>query len=292
MSCAQKSDIEEIETHLKTLTSDEFMGRETGTPGLNKAADYISDYFESLDIKPYFPSYKDTFYTKNLEAYNVVAYIEGSEDYLKNKPVLVSAHYDHIGIRKPVDGDSIANGANDNASGTVGVMQLANLLKDSKPKRPIVFVLFDAEEKGLQGSNFLAEKFKSQDIKPYLVFNIEMIGVPMKDKPSQAYLTGFEKSNLAEYFNTYAGKEALIYSEQSEKYQLFRRSDNYPFYTNLNVSAHTASSFDFTNYDYYHKVQDEFDQLDAEHINNLINLWAKPILEIANHKENLIKITE
>lgn len=292
VSFAQRSQVEDIKTHLQVLTSDEFTGRETGKPGLNKAANYISKYFKSIQIKPYFISYKDTFYTKNLKAYNVVGYIEGSEEYLKNKPLLITAHYDHIGIRKPVDGDSIANGANDNASGTVAVMQLAKNLKASKPKRPIVFVLFDAEEQGLQGSKFLAQKFKTQDIKPYVVFNIEMIGVPMKDKESQAYFTGYEKSNLAKKFNGYAQKEVLIFSPQASKYKLFRRSDNYPFYSTFSIPSHTASSFDFTNYDYYHQVDDEFEKLDIEHMNNLINSWVQPLLDIANHKENLIKLIE
>jgi Zn-dependent M28 family amino/carboxypeptidase len=292
INCTEKSELDHVNDQMTILTSDEFVGRETGTDGLKKAADYISYFFESQGIQPYFSTYKDTFIYKDIEAYNIVGYIEGTEDYLKNKPLLISAHYDHIGIKKPIEGDSIANGANDNAAGTVAVMQLAKRLKDSKPKRPILFVLFDAEEKGLKGSKYLSEKLKAQDVIPYLVFNIEMIGVPMKDQPGKAYLTGFDKSNFAEYFNKYAKEDALIFSTQSEKFQLFRRSDNYPFYQNLNIPAHTASSFDFNNYDYYHHVDDELDKLDVNHMNNLINLWKKPLLEIANHKDNLIKLKE
>lgn len=291
LSCTTKSEVELIESQLEILSSDEFQGRETGTKGLNKAADFISGYFESLELKPYYSTYKDIFYIKDsISAYNVSAYIEGSEAYLKRRPVIISAHYDHIGTSKSIDGDTIANGANDNASGAVGVMQLAKRLKDTKPKRPILFVLFDAEEQGLIGSKYLALKFKSQDIKPYLIFNIEMIGVPMKDKKKQAYLTGYHKSNLPEYFNTYANKDALVYISELEKYNLFTKSDNYPFYQNLNIPAHTASSFDFTNYEYYHHVDDEYNLLDARHINSLVNLWKTPLLKIANHKNNLIKI--
>jgi Zn-dependent M28 family amino/carboxypeptidase len=292
LCCSGQSEADQISEQLSILTSDEFKGRETGTPGLKQAADYISDFFESEGIPPYYSTYTDLFYLNETKAYNVLAYIEGSETYLTNYPILITAHYDHIGIKNPIENDSIANGANDNASGTVGVMQLAKRLKQSKPKRPIIFVLFDAEEKGLKGSKYLSEKLKAEDIKPYLVFNIEMIGVPMKDNPGQAYLTGFKKSNFAEYFNQSSKKETIIYSKQSEKYKLFRRSDNYPFYQNLNIPAHTASSFDFTNYNYYHHVDDESDKLNVVHMNELITSWVKPILDIANHRDNLIKLTE
>lgn len=288
----QNTNIKEIQTQLEVLASDEFQGRETGGKGLEQAADYIESYFITHDIKPYYETYKDTFYLKNKVAYNVIAYIKGNDPYLKREPIIIGAHYDHIGMKKAVDGDSIANGANDNISGTVGVMQLAKRLKDSIPKRPIMFVLFDAEEQGLKGSTYLAEKLKSEDIKPYVIFNIEMIGVPMPNKPQQVYLTGYEKSNFAELFNDYAKSEALVFSPQAQKYQLFKRSDNFPFYKSFNIPAHSVSSFDFTNYEYYHHVKDEAELQNAEHINGLVDFWVKPILEIANHTEKLIKLND
>ena len=288
----QNTNIKEIQTQLEVLASDEFQGRETGSKGLEKAADYIESFFITQDIKPYYESYKDTFYLKDKVAYNVIAYIKGSDPYLKREPIIIGAHYDHIGLKKAIDGDSIANGANDNISGTVGVMQLAKRLKDSIPKRPIMFVLFDAEEQGLKGSTYLSEKLKSEDIEPYVIFNIEMIGVPMPDKPQQAYLTGYEKSNFAELFNDYAKSDALVFSPQAQKYQLFKRSDNFPFYKSFNIPAHSVSSFDFTNFEYYHHVKDEAELQDAEHINALVKVWIKPILEIANHTEKLIKLND
>ena len=288
----QDNNVEDIQTQLEVLASDEFQGRETGSKGLEKAANYIESYFISQDIKPYYESYKDTFYLKKKVAYNVIAYVKGSDPYLKREPVIIGAHYDHIGLKKAIEGDSIANGANDNISGTVGVLQLAKRLKDSIPKRPIMFVLFDAEEQGLNGSTYLAEKLKSEDVEPYVVFNIEMIGVPMPDQPQQVYLTGYDKSNFAELFNDYTESEALIFSPQTQKMQLFKRSDNFPFYKSFNIPAHTVSSFDFTNYEYYHHVKDEAELQDAEHINDLVEIWIKPILEIANHTEKLIKLND
>lgn len=288
----QYNNIKNIQTQLEVLASDEFQGRETGSKGLEQAANYIESYFKDQDIKPYYESYKDTFYLKKEVAYNVIAYIKGSDPYLKREPIIIGAHYDHIGLKKAIDGDSIFNGANDNVSGTVGVMQLAKRLKDSIPKRPIMFVLFDAEEQGLKGSTYLAEKLKSQDILPYVIFNIEMIGVPIPDKPQQVYLTGYDKSNFAELFNDYAESEALIFSPQAQKMKLFKRSDNFPFYKSFNIPAHSVSSFDFTNYEYYHHVKDEAKLQNPEHINDLVEVWVKPILEIANHTEKIIKLND
>lgn len=284
--------VKEIKVQLDVLASDAFQGRESGSKGLEQAADYISAYFKSQDIKPYYKTYKDTFYLKSKVGYNLIAEIKGSDPYLKRQPLIIGAHYDHIGFTKAVDGDSIANGANDNISGTVGVMQLAKRLKDKQPKRPILFVLFDAEEQGLKGSTYLAEKLKSEDINPYVIFNLEMIGVPMLDQPQKAYLTGFDKSNFAKLFNDYAESEALILLSQAQKYQLFRRSDNYPFYKSFKIPAHSVSTFDFTNYDYYHHVKDEALLQDPKHINSLVNLWVEPLLKIANHTEKLIKLND
>lgn len=287
---AKDFNIKEIQKQLEVLASDEFEGRQSGSLGLIKSTHYISDFFKKHHIKPYYKSYKDTFYLKKIMAYNIIAHIEGTDPYLKQEPIVIGAHYDHIGYKTTIQGDSIANGANDNASGTVAVMQLAKRLKDKHPKRPILFVLFDAEEQGLKGSTYLAEKLKSEDIIPYLIFNIEMIGVPMKDKPQQAYLTGYKKSNFANIFNTYIGQEAITFLPQAEEYNLFKRSDNYPFFKSFEIPAHSVSTFDFTNYKYYHHVDDEAQLLNPGHIQSLVDLWTEPLLKIANHSEKIIKI--
>ncbi len=290
---AQNPDIQEIKKHIEVLSSDEFQGRETGSSGIEKAANYISNFFKSNELKPYYETHIDTFYIKGkTPAYNIIAKIDGTDPYLKNEPVIIGAHYDHIGIKKSAPKDSIYNGANDNVSGTVGVMQLAKKLKDSQPKRSILFILFDAEEQGLKGSKYLAEKLKSEDVNPYIVFNIEMIGVPLIDKPKKVYLTGYKKSNFAQYFNQYAENEILTFSPVAQQYKLFKRSDNYPFYKSFNMPAHSVSSFDFNNYEYYHHVKDEAQLQDAKHISELVDLWTEPLIKISNHIEKLIKLED
>lgn len=293
LGLGQTNEVDEIEKHMVALSADEMQGRETGSFGLEKCANYISDYFKSEGIKPYYKTYKDTFYLKDKRvAYNLIAKIEGKDPTYERFPVIIGAHYDHIGYKKAIKGDSIANGANDNASGTVAVMHLAKLLKASEPLRPILFVLFDAEEQGLLGSKYLAEKMKSEDLQPYLVFNIEMIGVPMIENAKKAYLTGFNKSNFAEVFNSYLPEKALIFSKQAQKFGLFKRSDNYPFFETFSIPSHSVSSFDFTNYDYYHHVGDQAEQLDYKHMYHLISSWAEALIAIAKHEENLIKLND
>ncbi|GAL62396.1 M20/M25/M40 family metallo-hydrolase [Algibacter lectus] len=109
----------------------------------------------------------------------MVGYIEGNDPGLKDEFVILGAHYDHIGTAKEVNGDVIANGANDDASGTVAVMEWAKYFSQTKTnKRSVLFTLYAAEEMGLKGSGHLAERLKSDSLNVYTMINFEMIGVP------------------------------------------------------------------------------------------------------------------
>lgn len=280
----------ETEKHLEYLSSDQLTGRETGTEGINLAATYIEKVFEKNKVQPFYETYRDSFEVKKKFGYNVVGFVEGTDNNLKDEIILIGAHYDHIGIQKPVAGDSIANGANDNASGTVTVMELAAHFAKNPTKRSLVFALFAGEEMGLLGSKHLAKRMKKEDQNLYTVFNIEMVGVPMKDRSYAAYLTGFKMSNFAEKFNTYAGNEALGFLPQAKDYQLFSRSDNFPFYQEFKIPAQTVCTFDFTNYEYYHHVNDETTELDIPHMQNLIETFIPGIEGMANTSEKEIKL--
>ncbi|GHA55322.1 M28 family peptidase [Pontibacter akesuensis] len=102
-------------------------------------------------------SYGSTY--KDFESYNVVGKIEGSDPKLKNEYVVHSAHLDHVGIGRPIDGDSIYNGAHDNASGVASLLEIANVYSrlDKKPKRSVLIVMVTAEEMGLLGSAYFAK---------------------------------------------------------------------------------------------------------------------------------------
>ena len=279
-------------TALDYLSSDELNGRDTGSEEIDEAASYIEKAFVSFGVQPYFETYRDSFRLKEVDGFNVVGVLKSSKTNTNLKPLLIGAHYDHIGIIKSVKGDSIANGANDNASGTVAVLELAKFLVDQDLGRDVIFALFSAEEKGLVGSRHLAEKMKAQDVVPYVVFNIEMLGVQMKDKNYRAYVTGYKTSNLAEVFNSYYDikDQFLGFLPQASQYGLFKRSDNYPFFEVFNVPAQTICTFDFTNYEYYHHVNDEYEELDIDAYLKLLEDLKPGVLQLINSKENAVKL--
>lgn len=275
---------EDIEEIMIYLSSDELQGRDTGSEGISLAADYIQNVFETYGIKSYFNSYRDTLSNYNDGiGYNVVGYLPGTDSKLKNEVVIIGAHYDHIGLISGQAEDNIANGANDNASGTATVLEFAKYFgKTKNNKRSIIFALFSAEEKGLLGSKHLAEKLKGENINLYAMLNFEMVGVPMVDKDHRLYLTGYELSNLAEVSNKYAHKKLIGFLPKAKEFNLFRRSDNAPFHDIFKVPSQTYSSFDFTNFDEYHKVGDEASKMDFIYMSTIVNELIPVLSGIVN----------
>ncbi len=265
------------------LASDELNGREAGSEGIEKAAKYIEEIFRNNGVKPYFESYRDTLTNFEKPAYNVVGYVEGTDKNLKNEFIIIGAHYDHIGAADPVAGDHIANGANDNASGTTAVLEFARYFgRFGKNKRSIIFALFSAEEKGLLGSRHLAKKLKEQNLNLYAMLNFEMVGVPLVGKDYFMYVTGYEESNLADISNAYAKEKLVGFLPTAKEFNLFQRSDNYPFHTEFGVPSQTFCTFDFTNFDHYHKVGDEVSIMDLDHMALLVNKTIPVLKDIIN----------
>jgi len=293
-SCGTKEIVikaQEVDDIVTYLASDELKGRDTGSEGIEKAATYIEDYFKENDVKPYFDSYRDSFTVKGKNAFNVIGYLEGTDPNLKDEFVIIGAHYDHIGLAKPVGNDSIANGANDNAAGVGTVLTMAKYFAKTKSnKRSILFTLFSAEEKGLLGSKHLATTLKAENIDLYLMLNYEMVGVPLVGKDYTAYVTGFNKTNLAEKMNEYAGKKIAGFLPKAGEYRLFMRSDNYPFFKEFNVPCQTFCTFDFTNFDHYHKVGDESDIMDFNHMAMFVNTFIPAVKKAVNAETKEIKM--
>lgn len=277
---------------LQFLSADALQGRQTGTPGIEKAASYIEEIFRESGIEPYFSTYRDSFEIEGETGYNLVGFKEGNDPVLKNQFVIIGAHYDHVGVKETGSGDVIFNGANDNASGTTAVLELAKYFADKDLKRSVLFTLFSAEEMGLVGAKKLAQRLAAENLDLYVMFNIEMVGVPMEDREYMAYVTGYKRSNLAEKFNQFAGDKVLGYLPQAESYNLFKRSDNYPFFEEFNVPAQTISTFDFSNYDFYHKVEDEYQLMDIPHMQNLISSLIPGLSQMINAPEKQIKLLE
>jgi Zn-dependent M28 family amino/carboxypeptidase len=223
-------------------------------------------------------------------AYNLVGYVEGMDKDLKNEFVIIGAHYDHIGFAEPVSDDHIANGANDNASGTTAVLEFARYFgKFKNNKRSVIFALFSAEEKGLLGSKHLAKKLKDQNLDLYAMLNFEMVGVPLVGKDYFMYVTGYEESNLADICNAYANEKLVGFLPTAKEYNLFKRSDNYPFHLEFGVPSQTFCTFDFTNFDHYHKVGDEVAAMDFDHMALLVNKSIPVLVDIINAPQREIE---
>ena len=290
-SCGSVPSAAKMNEVVTYLASDELKGRDTGSEGIEKAAEFLEDEFEAYGIAPFFSSFRDTLSNTSTLAYNVVGVIEGSDPRLKGEYILIGAHFDHIGIVPPKDGDEIANGANDNASGTSTVLELARYFgKQKASKRSLIFAFFSAEEKGLLGSRHLATVLKDSGINLYTMLNFEMTGVPMQGKDYLLYLTGYEKSNLAEIANTYGGSDLIGFLPKAGEFNLFQRSDNYAFWEVFGVPSHTFSSFDFENYNYYHQPGDEATRMDYEHLSEVVRRMIPVIQGIADSPKDEIKL--
>ncbi|WP_026727925.1 M28 family peptidase [Flavobacterium denitrificans] len=271
----------EVSDFLKYLSSDELEGRETGTKGIEKAAAFLEDFLKKNNIEPYFASYRDTLTNFKSPAYNIVGVLAGTDPVLKKEFVVLSAHYDHIGIEKKKQADVINNGANDDASGVTAVAQLAKYFATTKSnKRSILIVFFAGEEKGLLGSKSLVPKLKKRDFNLYTQLNIEMIGVPMK-RDFLAYVTGFDKSNMAQKINEYTGKNTIGFLPKEAEYKLFYRSDNYSFFEGFGKPCQSISTFDFENFEFYHHVSDEFKVMNIPHITAFVQELLPAVTQIA-----------
>ncbi|MGV3541481.1 MAG: M20/M25/M40 family metallo-hydrolase [Rufibacter sp.] len=201
---------------------------------------------------------------------NVAGVIPGKR---ANEYVVFSGHYDHIGIQKPVAGDSIANGADDDASGTTAVITLAkHFKKQGKPERTLIFVAFTAEEIGGFGSQHFSKQLNPDEI--VAMFNIEMIGKGSKFGPNTAYITGFEKSDFGALLQqAVKGTPYSFHPDPYPSQNLFYRSDNATL-ARLGVPAHTISSVQIDKDKLYHSVDDEIESLDLAHMTNMIKAIA------------------
>ena len=202
---------------------------------------------------------------------NVVGVLPGKSK--KDEYVIFSGHYDHIGIGKPVKGDSIYNGANDDAAGTTAVIMLAKYFKQlNNNERTIVFVAFTAEEVGGFGSQYFSKQMDADKV--IAMFNIEMIGTDSKWGKNSAYITGYEKTDMGEILKKdLTGTAFSFYPDPYPTQQLFYRSDNATL-ARLGVPAHTISTSKMDNEPNYHKVTDHIETLDMENMTMIIKAIA------------------
>jgi hypothetical protein len=193
---------------------------------------------------------------------NVVGMIPGRRT---NEFVLFSAHYDHIGFERPIYGDSIANGANDNASGVAAMVALAKYYASrGTPERTLLFAAFSAEEAGGFGSRHYSRQLDPAQVVAML--NIEMIGKQAAAGPNTAWITGFERSSFGRILQeAVAGTGYQFQPDPYPQMGLFTRSDNATL-ARLGVPAHSISTTPIDKDPDYHRVSDEIETIDIAHI--------------------------
>ena len=296
----------DLGTHLFTYASDEFEGRNTGEPGQKKAVEYLKNFYISngivspLGSDDYFQEVPAEWINKNTrrgkfkDSENVVAFIKGSEK--PDEIVVISAHLDHEGVKN----GEIYNGADDDGSGTVAMLEIAEAFQMATkagkgPKRSILFLHVTGEEKGLLGSKYYT------DVDPLFPLantvcdlNIDMIGrtdARHKDDPNYVYLIGSDKLStelhtLSEEINAKYTNINLDYkyNDENDPNRFYYRSDHYNFAKN-NVPI--IFYFNGTHAD-YHKASDTPDKINYDLLENRSRLVFHTAWELANRAERIV----
>lgn len=236
-------------------------------------------------------SFEVAFKTKveNPPIFNVAGMLPG-----KSKPdeyVVFSGHYDHLGIQKAMEGDSIANGADDDASGTTAVISLAKYYKKlNNNERTLIFVAFTAEEIGGYGAQYFSKQLDPDKV--MAMFNIEMIGKTSKFGQNTAFITGYERSDFGEILQrNLEGTAFKFHPDPYPEQNLFYRSDNATL-ARLGVPAHTISTDQIDTDKLYHSVKDEFSSLDVANITATIQAIALSSRSIVAGKDTPKRIAK
>lgn len=278
-----------LRAHVRFLSHDLLEGRDSPSLGLDIAAEYIAGEFEKSGIAPgvkdsYLQLFDHTRRRGNVtgKVANVIGIIPGTDATLKNEYVLVTAHYDHLGKREG-EGDQIFNGANDNASGTAGVMEVGRLLAMKPTKRTVVLMTFWGEEQGLQGARAYVGSPVFPLAKTIGMVNLEQIGRTDDNegpRVSEFNFTGFDYSDLPERFKKViepTGVKVTKHPRLSDPY--FNASDNAAF-AGAGIPAHTISvAYAFPD---YHKAGDHWDKLDYVNFAKLVNAISLGVRTIAD----------
>jgi Zn-dependent M28 family amino/carboxypeptidase len=293
--------------HVSFLASDALEGRATPSRGQEIAAEYIAaqfrraglepvgndGYFQSATFEEAIKSVKNTGGARaRLDAAsqhggkirNVVGLLRGSDPVLRDTYVILSAHYDHVGLADKGD-DQIYNGANDDASGTASVIEIAAALaaQPTRPKRSILFVAFFGEEIGLVGSQYYAKHPVVPLEKTIADVNLEQVGrtdATNGDMTGTASFTGFDYSDLTKPFVREGQAMGIrVYKDDKGSDQYFTQSDNLPL-AEAGVPAETLCvAFDYPD---YHRVGDEWPKLNYKNMAAVDSMVAQGLLDLAS----------
>jgi len=283
---------ESVRKHMQALASDEMRGRGSASTDELAAANYIASQMKLLKLEPggddggYLQSVKfmrrqrgaPDVPPKESTTTNVIGILRGSDQKLAKETVLLSAHLDHLGTGREVNGDNIYNGADDDASGVTAVLELAKALAAGKrPKRTVVFVLFGSEEIGGHGARYFQEH-SPVPIESFVAnLEFEMIGRPDAAVAAHTlWLTGYERSNLGAEL---AAHGARLVADPHPEQRFFQRSDNYVL-ARKGIIAHTVSSFGL--HSDYHRPSDDLAHIDFAHMTESIESMVEPVRWLVN----------
>ena len=291
--------LSDLQRHLKVIASDAMEGRETGTPGIEKAAVYLETEFKRLGLSPANgKKYRQEYRTpeENLKACNIVAQIEGST--FPNEYVVVSAHYDHLGVLNGV----IYNGADDDGSGTAALLAMAESLMRLKkqgrgPQRTVVFIAFSGEEKGLWGSSYFSDHPTIPLNKVSCDINIDMIGRMDPDRRTAdtnhyVFIVGqsrlsSETQKILRALNDNTQQLTLDekFDRKKDPNRIYYRSDHYNF---AKKGVPVVFFYDGMLGGDYHQPTDDIDLIDWEVYHKRANFILDFAMNLAN-RESLLK---
>ena len=210
--------------------------------------------------------------------WNAIGVLKGADAKAAGEVIMLSAHLDHLGVNETLTGDKIFNGADDDASGVVAVLELARVLAaGERPKRTVYFVCFGSEERGGFGSRYFIDNPPVPLTQIVANLTFEMLGRPdPKVAASTLWLTGYERSNLG---SELVKQGAALVADPHPEQSFFQRSDNYPLALR-GVIAHTVSSFGL--HSDYHRPSDEISKIDFPFMTRSLNSLVKPVQWLVN----------
>ena len=210
--------------------------------------------------------------------WNAVGVLRGSDPKLAGQVIVLSAHLDHLGVNEALTGDKIFNGADDDASGCVAVLEMARVFASGRrPRRTIYFVCFGSEESGGHGSRYFIAKSPVALTDIVANINFEMLGRPDAKVPlATLWLTGYDRSDLGP---TLAKQGAAVVADPHPQQNFFQRSDNYTLALR-GVVAHTISSYGL--HTDYHRPSDDLSKIDFPFMTRSLNSLVAPIRWLAN----------
>jgi Zn-dependent M28 family amino/carboxypeptidase len=295
-SCSPKYDLNEKNEKIDLLplyviSSDKLRGRECGSFQMEIAAKYLQGVYNDIGLSKFkgIPNYFQdvSAYDSTYLGKNIIGFIEGTDSYLKDEYLVISAHYDHLGVSKHKNeiilGDSIYNGARDNAVGVNALIEIARHFTINPPKRSVIFACFTAEEIGYLGSDYFVSHLPISFNKIVFNFNIDNVGY---NNISAITVLGMGRTTIDSVINNKCGELNLrVISNPNPELNLYERSDNVSFVDKGIPSVTYCMGFDSIDSGVrknYHTVLDNLNSLDLIYVKRYINSSVFVAERIAN----------